>query len=174
MHRHIASIAIVAGIAGGFTSVARGDDFTFNYQSISVCGHGTLSAITNGDGSLSVTGGQLFVTSSPAAGTYDLIPNANGRAAILSPSGFFIVDNQLFPSQNAKMNVYGLLFGNANTEVNIWGNGDNNPYTFYAHGGLVGNISDNGSFSLASVPAPGAMALMTAGCLTMGLRRRRE
>lgn len=174
MSRRIASIAIIAGLAGGFASAARADDFTFDYSSISVCGHGTLSAITNGDGSLSVTGGQLLVTSSSAAGAYDLIPNANGRAAILSPSGFFIVDNQLFPNQNAKMNVYGLLFGNADAEVNIWGNGDNNPYTFYAHGGLCGNISDNGSFTLASVPAPGAMALMTAGCLTMGLRRRRD
>ncbi|MEK6703949.1 MAG: PEP-CTERM sorting domain-containing protein [Planctomycetota bacterium] len=174
MHRHIASIAILAGVAGGLTSAARGDDYTFSYSSISVCGHGMLSAISNGDGSLSVMSGQLFVTSSSAAGSYDLIPNKNGRAAVLSPSGFFIVDNQLFPIQNTKMNVYGLLFGNGKTEVNIWGNGDGNPYTFYAHGKKSGDVSSHGSFALSSVPAPGAAVLMTAGCLTMGLRRRRE
>ncbi len=171
MKRQFAGFAVVAVAAVVFTGVARADDFTFNYSSISVCGSGTLSGELNGDGSLSIVSGHLDVTSSAAAGGYDLMPNSNGRAAILSPSGFFIIDNQLFPSHDAKLSWYGLLFGNGSTEVNIWGNGDGNPYTFYAHG--AHDVSDNGSFSLSSVPAPGGMALMTLGGVTLGMRRRR-
>ena len=138
-----------------------------------VCGTGTLSGIANGNGWVTIFGGSLHVDSGVYAGDYALIGNANGTRPIISPTRYFIYDNQLALDAPVSLNIYGLLFGSGSTEINIWGNGANNPYTFYAHGSS-GNLSTGGDFTVAVVPAPGAIALAGLGAVAFGLRRRRS
>ena len=171
MTRHRTTVFAVF-VAATAVSAAHADDFIFDYRSDMVCGSGTLSGVVNGNGWLTILGGNLNVASGVYAGSYNLIGNANGTSPIISPSGYFIYDNQLSPNAPATLNVYGLLFGRGATEINIWGTGANNPYTFYAHGN-AGNVSTGGEFTVTAVPAPGAIALASLGVISLGIGRKR-
>jgi hypothetical protein len=111
-----------------------------------------LQATPNGDGSFNVTSGCLFVFSGPAVGTYELIPNPNPPGPFISPSGAFIVDNQLFPGKDPLLDLYGLLFIGNGVEINIWGNGPSTPYSYFSSNGSLG--SNNADVTQLSISDP--------------------
>jgi hypothetical protein len=82
-----------------------------------------LQATPNGDGSFNPTSGFLCMLSGPYAGMYDLVPNPNPPFFVPFPSGFSFYDNQLFPGQDAVVDVGGLLFAGNGLEINIWSAG---------------------------------------------------
>jgi hypothetical protein len=149
--------------------------YTFLYTDIAGdVGFGTLSAEASGlaDDSLLVTGGtlHLITPSDPSSdGTFNLIPE--GPNVTLSPSGLFIVDNRIYPADDAGDGVTpyamisnpsyltnaGLLFGNAGEEINIYGNGGGN-YALYTEvgGGYHIQNGSGGTFTLTPVPSPAA------------------
>lgn len=168
-------------------------------------GQATLNTVASGlrDGSYFATSGSLTMTS-PAgvAGTYSLITTP--PSPTISPSGLFDVDNLLYPDDNAAagtynpvasnyaggspisgpsyLDIFGLLFGNPGTEINIYGVG-NGAYAFYTEvnggyniqqggGGVVSNLTDP-----PAVPEPASLTLFIAGGVALlgyaGLRRRR-
>lgn len=167
------TVAVLAGVAAVMTSdSARADDFMFSFVGATVRAEGLVTAVSNGTGSLRAVAGSLNVSMGGAAGNYDLFLNANGDSPIISPSGFFIFDNQVNPSAGQQINWYGLLFTGSGAEINIWGNHDQTSYTFYSHG-PGGNIRDTGQFSLTAVPSPGGAAVvcLAGACLAVGRRR---
>lgn len=173
MARIRSTAALMACVAGVMSSdTARADDFLFTFVGASVRAEGLVTAVSNGTGSLRAVSGSLTVGTGGAAGNYDLFQNANGDSPIISPSGFFIFDNQVNPSAGQPINWYGLLFTGGGAEINVWGNLDHTTYTFYSHG-PGGNIRDTGQFTLTAVPAPGGVALVgLAGvCVAVGRRR---
>jgi hypothetical protein len=117
--------------------------------------YGQLTATDNGDGTFTATSGFLVVLSGPIAGTYDLFPNPNPPFPFFSPSGAFIVDDILYPSQNPTLDVDGLLFTGGGLEVNIWNDGGGVPYSYFAFNGSSFPLasSEAASFTLASTPA---------------------
>jgi hypothetical protein len=139
------SAQAIAGTTFSFTATDSASG-TFSY--------GLLQATDNGDGTFTATGGYLIVISGPIVGTYELFPNPNPPATFLSPSGAFIVNDQLYPSQNPTLDVFGLLFTGNGLEINIWNDGGGVPYTYFAFNGS--------SFPLASAEAAGFTLASTA------------
>jgi hypothetical protein len=132
---------------------------------------GTLTAIDNGNGSFTAIAG---------TGQYDgfaitLIQNPTPPTQVISPSGFFLYDDLVFPGQNPLMTIGGLLFsihdGSA-TELNIWGNGPYpaNLYTAY----LNNNVNDNGRMTMLLIPEPSTLPLTLIACVVIRVRRRRR
>jgi hypothetical protein len=118
-----------------------------------------VQATPNGDGSFNATSGSLCVLSGPTAGMYDLVPNPNPPFPFFSPSGAFIVDDQLFPGQDPVLDVYGLFFAGNGLEINIWGNGPGS-YTFASFNGSFFNLFDSPQVTLVSGSDPtGLIAL---------------
>jgi hypothetical protein len=117
--------------------------------------YGLVTASDNGDGTFTATSGFLVVLSGPDAGTYDLFPNPNPPFPFGSPSGAFIVDDILYPSQNPTLDVFGLLFTGGGLEINIWNDGGGVPYSYFSWNGSSYNVasSEAASFTLASTPA---------------------
>jgi hypothetical protein len=127
-----------------FTATDSGSG-TFSY--------GTLQATSNGDGSFTATSSYLIVVSGPIVGFYELFPNPSPPTAFLSPSGVFLVDDQLFPGQDPTLDVFGLLFTGNGLEINIWGTGPG-TYSYFAFDGSSFPLaSTTASFTLASTPA---------------------
>jgi hypothetical protein len=175
-----------SGSGGGGLPGGADPQFTFTFSDLfGDTAHGTLSAIDSGlgDGSLLVTSGSLIVTTSAdgngSVGTYSLI--AIGPGVTLSPSGLFIVDDLIYPNNNAASGVnpgistnpsyltnFGLLFGPPGTgsqdEINIWGNGGGD-YAFYSEKGGSYNIQvgSGGIFNLTPVPEPASVSLLGIG-----------
>lgn len=171
MNNHsLTTIALLAAATVGTSAQAQ--NFIFDFRSDMVCGTGTLNGVARGNGWFSIVGGNLSVASGVYAGSYNLIGNANGTNPIISPTGFFIYDNQIAPDAPSSLNIYGLLFGSGTTEINIWGTGVNKPYIFYAHGGS-GNQTTTGQFTVTAIPAPGAIALAGLGVVALGFGRKR-
>lgn len=174
MARIFSSVAVLACVGGALSSdTARADDFAFTFIGATCRAEGLVTAVSSGTGSFLASAGSLTVTSGGAAGSYDLFQNANGASPIISPSGFFIFDDQIVPGAGQPINWYGLLFTGGGAEINIWGNKDGQTYTFYSHG-PNGNIQDIGQFTLTAVPAPGGVAMLAmAGAGLAAVRRRR-
>lgn len=166
--RLIAAIALTS--APAVSHAEEIENFIFDFRSDMVCATGVISGLMGQDGWVSIYAGELTVQNGAYAGSYDLIANPNGSSYAISPLGYFIYDNRVAPSAQTSMNVYGLLFGAGGLEINIWGNGDNNPYTFYARDGST-IFSRGGDFVLSSVPAPAGLALACIG-VALSLRRR--
>jgi hypothetical protein len=146
----------IAGTTFSFTATDSASG-TFSY--------GLLQATANGDGTYTATGGYLIVISGPIVGTYDLFPNPSPPATFFSPSGVFLVDDQLFPGQNPTLDVFGLLFTGNGLEINIWNDGGGVPYTYFAFdtNSLTFPLAsaEAAGFTLASTPAQRIELLQT-------------
>lgn len=152
--------------------------FTFEYVANdgSVLAVGSGNAADLGGGAYLATSGSVTITDTTIPGlngTYTLMPG--GPSAFYSPSGYFIVDNLILPSQAAAGYVFdndGLLFGNPllpNTEVNIFGNGGMTVYSAY------GNTGENKYGTLTvTVPDGGTtVAMLGLGMLALNWVRRK-
>jgi hypothetical protein len=97
-------------------------------------GYGSFTMTDMGGGELFATGGALTATGQRDTGTYPLY--SGGPGAVISPSGFFEYDNDLYPSGDQFVDYWGLLFYTPNStpsdefEINIWGNGAGAGYTY--------------------------------------------
>ncbi len=164
----------VAALAGS----AQASNYVFTYTDANTSASGTLSATDNGNGSYTAIAGLINVTSGGLpVGSFPLWANPNAPNAIVSPSGQFSIDNQLFPADGpgGYLDVSGLLFTDGTTEINIWGNGQNNPYSGWsAAGGNYTYASNEGSFTLTLVPVPAASLTGLAGLAGLGVFGRRR
>jgi hypothetical protein len=141
-------------------------DFTFvggvggNIGGI-VSASGILDATSNGDGTftaITVVGGSGSVVSPDYTGLITLIANPSPPSEVVSPSGFFLYDDQLLPSQNPLITNGGLLFAPSGpapfSEINIFSNGPFSPsnpnYQYYENNGNY----TFGTFTLTAVSAP--------------------
>jgi len=197
---------IVSALALVFCTVGQAKaDFTAVFVYIGPQGDsasGTLSGTGPVDaaGGYHATSGSITFTAingAPVMQTYSLLPGGPGVTS--SPSGAFIVDNLVYPANNAGsgmnngmdgfppisnpsyLDTYGLLFGKGNVEINIWGNGGPSNYQFdEAVNGGVTISHTGGTFILYSfvstVPEPSGIALLGLGvvCLTVGYVVRRR
>ncbi|XVJ58380.1 MAG: hypothetical protein HEQ23_02870 [Tepidisphaera sp.] len=170
--RSLTRFACLAVASVGASAHAQSQDFIFDFRSDMVCATGRISGLMNSDGWVSILDGELEVIAGAHAGRYDLIDNPGGTSASISPAGYFIYDNQLAPGEPSSLNTYGLLFGAGGTEINIWGNGANNPYTFYARNGSA-ILSSDGGFTIASIPEPAGVELAGLGLGAACAVRRR-
>lgn len=143
-------------------------DFTFNIGPDT--GYGSLSATDQGGGVFIATAGTLTVTSIWDFGTYSLYTDPSAPSEISSPSGFFLFDDLLLPSQNPLITNGGLLFTKGGFEINIFSNGAD-AYQFYDNTGYnnVGTV-----FTLTDpVPEPSALVLFSIGFTGLWFIRRK-
>jgi hypothetical protein len=163
-----------------------------------VTGYGTLTSVPNGlgDDGLWATGVSLTLTNTAYAGEWNLI--TTGPNVETSPDGGFVVDNLIYPNNDAGsgannnssgggsaisspsyLDNYGLLFGVTNgVEINIWGNGGGD-YAAYVYDPSLGNYAvtqgSGETFSLSAVPEPASLTLLgTAGLSLAGFYWRRR
>jgi hypothetical protein len=161
----VSAMALGAALAiSAIATSAYATNFLFTYTSNdgSEAASGTLSATANGDGTYTALNGVINALGPVAAGAGSLMANPAPPAASYSPSGYFIYDDQLLPGQNPLITNNGLLFDIGGAEINIFSNGPGpDTYQFYSNNGA----NDFGNFALtqASVPEPGAWALMLLG-----------
>ena len=180
--RHVLS----AAAAMSFAAAAQADIhyFSFTYNDSYNAAEGYLSASTNSAGTLTAFEGSLLVNFGPLAGYYPLLPSLkpDSTSPWISPTGAFIVDNQLLPSKAEPLNFYGLLFGFKGLEINIWGNGSSAPFSMWASSGNGYSYSnDKGQFTItdyappipgSDVPAPATAAVFALGGLVATRRMR--
>jgi len=143
--KFFSSIGLLGLLCLMLPNTARADNFTFTVNG----GSGTLSA-TN-------IGGGMWVADSGTAiynlTAFTLYAGTDNGAIQTSPSGGILFDNVLYPNSNPTLDVYGLLFIDANAnELNIYG-GPNVVQTF----------------KLTAVPEPGTISLFLSGMLGLGL-----
>jgi hypothetical protein len=138
--------------------------FFYSFSGPGVSGFGTLSAVANGDGTYTAISDPGVVTSTDL-GTLpmNLITNPSPTGLALSPSGFFLYDDQLAPSANPMLTLGGLLFSAGGAEINVYSNGPG-AYTYYESNGF--NVPVN--FTLTPVPEPSRLFALS-GLLGMGL-----
>ena len=104
------------------------------------------------DGSFTITSGDGFTE-----GTYSLLPNPNPPGQSLSPSGYFLFDNQLSPNTDPLENNNGLLFASGSIEINLFSNVGSVPeYQLYQNNGV--NVL--GEITINPVPEPSVRALL--------------
>jgi hypothetical protein len=156
------SIALTVALAVS-SIAARADTFTFTAtdSGSGTFSYGILGATNNGDGSFNANSGYLLVITGPIVGEYPLFPNPSPPTPFLSPSGAFSVDDQLFPSQDPVLDVFGLLFTGSGLEVNIWGTAPG-TYSYFAFDGSSFPLASTSAvFTLAGAPAPQIELLQT-------------
>jgi hypothetical protein len=176
--RNKLALGLVSGLVGlGVCSgVSRADTITtwsFSFfstdPSVNVTGGGKLISdsdmqpageqpgeffITGGDIDTLNTGGHFSVPP-----PFDLFTVTNGSATY-SPSGYFIFDNQLFPSTSVPVDNPGLLFKQTGTgdEINIFASDvepDGTPILYYENSGFNTPITlDLDASVVSSVPLP--------------------
>jgi hypothetical protein len=113
-------------------------------------GYGALNSTDNGDGVFLATAGTLTVTAGKDIGSYPLYPD--GPAEVDSPSGFFLVDNLVYPSVDPGIDNGGLLFlSPPDFEINIFSNGPDN-YQFYDN---TGYNNTGTAFTVFAAPGEG-------------------
>jgi hypothetical protein len=150
----------------GWTGVSGPDpQFLLTFSGSGVNGSALLDAIDNGNGIFTATSGSGTVAGPANAGILTLFPNPNAPNATISPSGFFIYNDLLYPGQSPLVDVDGPLFTLPNNvEVNIFNNdnGPNQPpYLYYDNTGFNVPVS----VSLTLVPEPAGLILLGFGIL---------
>lgn len=179
MLRNRSAFALIAPLAlSALAAPALAEDnvFTFTYSDPLTLAHGNVLASDNGDGSFTAYSGTLTISGTSFDGVYNLWQNPSAPAASYSPSGRFIINNQVHTGTASLFDFYGLLFTSGSREVNLWGNGDGNPWSLWSStGGGYDHSSDSGVVTdivVQPVPSVGApIALASVGLLVM--RRRR-
>ncbi len=183
------------GTQGGSLAYSpSGPDPMFNYT-FNIAGNvgfGTLNAQNSGlgDGSLLVTGGTLTLTSSAdptdtPLGTYSLLAISGPPTVTSSPLGSSIVDDLIYPGNNAAgganqgvqgftttgpsyLDYFGLLFGTtigSTPEINLY-YGNNGAQTY----SMLTNTQnyDGGTFTLTSAtPEPSSLILLGMGIASL-------
>jgi MYXO-CTERM domain-containing protein len=178
-HAGLAS-SYTGGPVGGPGLPSGSDPTTFNFAFIGLglSGSGLLTASDNGDGSFTATSGSLSVFGDPLATGGTLFPNPSAPGPAFSPSGFFIYDNQLFPTLNPTLDVDGLLFTSGPNEINIWANGPGS-WEYFDFNTVTGAqfFDTNFQFFLTEIPEPASATLMALGVVGLaayGVRSRRR
>jgi hypothetical protein len=163
----------------GLSTVANADAFSFNINAGDNLGIGSIITDTTG----LATSGSLTMSSGSVMGIYDLF--SGGGSPTYSPSNRFIFNNKTYNSAAVDLDIYGLLFVGNGLEINIWGNGTGNPYSFWSWNGSSYNINSNtASFSLApanspmgvqAVPVPAAIWLFGSAIIgLLGMSKKKQ
>jgi hypothetical protein len=172
------------GVCGAFAMLgmcgAQASEFNFTYSDTQNpdAGHGSLYAIENGNtGTYTAISGDLIVTAgADSPGTYSLLGDPSAPSEILSPSGFFFYDDQLYPGTDPGLSNGGLLFvgvsPNGATEINIFSSGPGATFQFYDNTGY--HNDPNGTFTLTTAPGPAAAVPLALGFLANVRKRRRS
>jgi hypothetical protein len=176
---------LAASLAGVMSSKAVLYDITFTEaNSGPTVANGQIDVEVFGADTIA-TSGFLDVTGGPITGTIPLLAGSWFH----SPSGAFDADNKVYLPPSAQfLDLYGLLFKDANSEFNLWGNGDG-TYTLYgwtpARGycptatgaATLTPVQEIPLTSVEPVPEPttmlaGAMLLLPFGVSTLRIVRR--
>jgi hypothetical protein len=124
--------------------------FNFAFAMGPDTGYGDLSSTDNDNGEFLATAGTLTVTGGQDVGSYPLYPD--GPTEVDSPSGYFLIDNLLYPSIDPAIDNGGLLFATSSDfEINIFSNGPDS-YQFYDN---TGYNNTGTSFTLNVAPGGG-------------------
>jgi hypothetical protein len=151
------------------SAVANASNLSFNVNA--GANIGTAAVVTDIAGL--ATSGSLVLTSG-LVGTYSLHAYAGAPVQKISPLGAFIYNNMTYSGAAADLDIYGLLFVGNGLEINIWGNGVGNPYSFYAYNGSSFIVSSNAA-SFAAVPVPAAVWLFGSAFIGLaGMVKRKQ
>jgi hypothetical protein len=152
-------------------TTANAATYSFNVTAGSNVGSGSL--VTDATGF--ATSGSLVMTSGADIGTFTLF--SGGVSPTVSPYGAFIFDNLTYNGSAIDLDWYGLLFVGNGLEINIWGNGAGNPYSFWSHNGSSYNVSSNAAaFTMtAATPIPAAVWLFGSALVGLaGVGKRKQ
>jgi len=154
-------------------------------------GSGQIDVLPDSNGNFFAASGFLTISSGAAAGNWSLY-SAGGATTypgyFTSPTGAYWYNNAFYlngtnpqyPSINAPLDNYGLLFAQGSNELNLWGNADG---SFTLHGSINGFQNFNTPIftaggpgtpviSFTPAPEPTAAALASFGSLLFAARRR--
>jgi hypothetical protein len=127
---------------------------------------GVLDAVSNGDGTFTAVSGSGILDVNGITYGLALYPNPIAPGVCSNCGGLgFDIDNQLLPAGDPMLTSWGLLFAftgsspNSSVALNIWGNAPSSPYTSYLQ---FSGIQQDGSFTLTSVPEPGAVSMLVS------------
>ena len=164
---------MAVSLAGVMSSKAVLYDITFTEAN---SGPTTASGQIDVNVAGSAIDGFLDVTGGPNAGTRALLAGSWFH----SPAGVFDANNQVYlPPSGQFLDQYGLLFSDATSEFNLWGNG-NGTYTLYGWTPDTGySPTAVGAATLTPVPEPttmlaGALLLLPFGASTIRIIRNRR
>jgi hypothetical protein len=187
--KKISFVVIALATAFAITPAAKADSFSFDIAGNGISGFGTITFTpTSTPGVDHVTGITGSFTDSGAgivnASITGLVPgsySSSNPTEVPAASGWYWEFDNLFYSTGAAPGVngypagglfdnWGMLFTVAGgDEVNIWGNGANNPYTAGDSMGLSnGSFSDSGTaVDFTATPEPSSLILLGTGLMLM-------
>ena len=161
--------------SGGSSTPGPDPAFDFTFSGGGILAFGTLDAYSNGDGTFTATTGSVTVIGGSVGTPISLYANPAPPGEVISPSGYFIYDDQLLPGQNPSITNGGLLFRDSSGfEVNIFSNGPGpGTYQYYENTG----VNTYGNFTLTAVPEPATFVMggtaLLAGLGYTWIRRRK-